>query len=263
MKKFFVPVVSMLMFAACTQQPQQTSNSGNENATTSAPTEEVASATSPAESVANNAAESQNENPEEENLAKLKLRTNQGEEYERMKSKSWKVYDGVGARNFANSLYMGSDGVVKYGETVESVLNDRDFFEVDEKNGYAHHFEEGAGGWTYDCCYWKGADGKITVALYSHSHDCISDVAYDCTAYLLFFSYNASTKMLDPIEQPFQLEIANPNHMECVLPRKGKDIVLDLNADKNCMPKSKDSVYLLKWNGKGFDVTKTPAPKED
>ena len=68
--------------------------------------------------------------------------------------------------------------------------------------------------------------------------------------------------MLEPIEQPFQLEVANPNHMKCTLPRKGKDIVLNLSDEQTCMPNGRD-YYLLKWNGKSFDVSKTEAPTEE
>lgn len=248
MNKIFLSAIALFALAACTQQPK---NAVDTDASANAKNE--VGVKDETETAAD---------AETEMTYKSKLLTNQGEEYERMKNNSWKVNGGVGARNFANALYMGTDNYTKYPEDAKEALADKEFFDCDEKNGYAHHFEEGAGGWTYDCCYWKGADGKITVALYNHSHDCFSETEYDCCSYLLFFNYNASTHMLEPIEQPFQLEVANPNHMKCTLPRKGKDIVLNLSDEQTCMPNGRD-YYLLKWNGKSFDVSKTEAPTEE
>lgn len=257
MRKNFLSLFAVLALAACSSQPANTEKqeSSNDSVAVESSIQNSEETTQPAaveETVEASSTEESNGEWTPKHL------TNQGEEYERLKNNKWKVEGKVSVKNFINALYLGTDYAVKYPEDAKELQNEEGFFECDEKNGYAIHSEEGAGGYQFACCYWKTTDGKILVALSSHSHDCVERTVYDCSSFLLFFNYNTDTHLLEPIQQPFNLNIANPNHLRVALPQKGTDIQLDLCERKTC-DFGMDYNYLLKWNGKGFDVVKQSA----
>lgn len=166
------------------------------------------------------------------------------------------VKGGEGIEQFYMALMPGVSEYYKLNNITSLEEDEEGTYDIDKKNGYIRYFQEGAGGLQMQCCYWKREDGTKLVGFYydEHSED-VEHQRMNCESFLQFYTYNTTLNVLEPIRDPFDMEMPEKTHFVCQLPQTGKDVKYRFGLEEE------DGEWsTLKWNGIDFRASKgTPA----
>ncbi len=164
---------------------------------------------------------------------------------------SFPVKGGVGIEQFYMALMPGVSTYFKDNNITSIDQDEEGEYIVDKKNGYLSHFAEGSGSLRMQCCYWNRADGSKLVGFYYDAHD-FDGQAIKYNSFAQFYTYNETSKCLDAINKPWDIEMSGMTHVMFQLPRQGKDVQYRWGLEEE------DGKWsTLTWNG--YDFRTKPA----